>query len=124
MSRHDVPFEQPPAGLGIPNPKRGKLFKPFAALKGYYELVHEMERVTCPQASLTEEDALRLSQLLCRVSKGDMVRVTYYSDGQYLCRTACVRQVDQAFRRLVLVSGCVAFDQISDLEVLASPESF
>lgn len=37
--------------IGKPHPDRARQFKPFAALKGYYELLEEREREACPSST-------------------------------------------------------------------------
>lgn len=47
--------------IGKPHPDRARQFKPFAALKGYYDLLAERERVPEPCRVLTEEERRELS---------------------------------------------------------------
>ena len=114
----DSGYVQPPEGIGVPHADRAHIFMPFAALRGYYDLVREQERVPEPKRLLTEEDALRLSQTLTLVRKGDMVRITYYDQGAYESAVARVSQVDLAYRCLHLDCGKVCLDDVADLEVL------
>lgn len=46
--------------IGKPHPDRARQFKPFAALKGYYDLLAERERVPEPRRVLTEEERREL----------------------------------------------------------------
>ena len=41
-----------------PRADRAQQFMPFAALKGYYDLIRERERVAEPKRELTDEQAL------------------------------------------------------------------
>ena len=47
-----------------PRADRAQQFMPFAALKGYYDLIRERERVVEPKRELTDEQALELSRKL------------------------------------------------------------
>ena len=85
---HEIPPNSGPASAGAageerahwarPHADRARQFMPFAALKGYYELVRQQERVEQPRHQLTDEEALELSARLAALRKGDIVRVTYY----------------------------------------------
>ncbi len=59
---------RPPAGIGHPHPERAAQFKPFAALRGYYELVSACERVVEPRPVLSEEESRELSERLLGLS--------------------------------------------------------
>ncbi|MDO4182816.1 MAG: hypothetical protein Q4E12_04320 [Coriobacteriia bacterium] len=97
---------------------RGKLFKPFAALKGYYDIIDRRSRVVCPQAPLTDEEERALNQQLACVSKGSLVSVTYYEEDGYVTEVAAVRQLDTTFRVLHLVSHDVPLDSVRELHLV------
>lgn len=95
---------------------RAKQFMPFAALKGYYDLIYEREKVSVPKKELSEDDAAALSQKLGQIQKGDILKVTYYRDGEYIKQHGIVAQVDFTFRRLTIVKTVIEFDDIYDVE--------
>lgn len=91
---------------------------PFAALRGYYELLRQEARVPEPRHELTEEEAAALSQVMARVRKRQLVRVRYYDRDAYVEMTGCVSQVDLVARELWVVKTKIPLDAISDLEIL------
>lgn len=107
-----------PAGLGRPHPDRARQFSPFAALRGYYELVHERERVPTPRRELTEEEARELDAALAQVARGSLVRVTYYDGDAYVTREGLVSQKDEILRDLWLVRTKIPFAALQSLELL------
>lgn len=96
---------------------RAKQFMPFAALKGYYELICERERVVEPRRERTEEDALRLSQELARVERGSLVKVTYYHVDAYETIEGMVARIDTTFRTLAVIKTTIPFDDIFEVEL-------
>lgn len=94
---------------------RAKQFMPFAALKGYYELIRRRERVTEPKRDLSEEDIARLSEQLAQVKKGMMITVTYYNVDAYETREGMVSAFDPTFQTLSIVKEKIAFDDILEI---------
>lgn len=101
-----------------PHPDRARQFLPFAALKGYYDLVRTCERVVEPRPEHTEEDVARLSERLAGLEKGDLVRVVHYveREGASVETRGAVTRVDLAFQTLVVGKTAVSFDDLIDLE--------
>ena len=97
---------------------RAAQFMPFAALRGYYELLRQEARVTEPQHELTDEEARELSAVVQRVRKRQMVRVRYYDRDAYTELTGCVAHIDLAARELWVVKTRIPLDSISRLEIL------
>lgn len=104
--------------IGRPHPDRARQFMPFAALRGYYDLVRDQETVPEEERPLTEEEARELNELIGQVQRGAVVRCTYYADGAYRTCTGAVSQVDTIYRTLWIVRTAVPFDCIHDLELL------
>jgi hypothetical protein len=97
---------------------RAKQFMPFAALKGYYDLIKDAEKTVEPRHELNEDDALRLSQTVAKLARGSVVRVTYYEDDGYITKDGAITSMDFAIRRLWLVHKEIAFDDIANIELL------
>ncbi len=95
---------------------RARQFMPFAALRGYYDLVRMQERRVEPRHELTEEEARELSTRVVCLRKGDMVRVVYYNVDAYEELTGVLTGVDTTFRTLTVVRRKIAFDDIRSIE--------
>lgn len=94
---------------------RAQQFMPFAALKGYYDLIRERERVPQPKHELTEEEAAALSAELARLERRTMVRVVYYDRDAYVTVQGLVTDMDEAARTLTVVRTRIPFDDIREL---------
>lgn len=104
--------------IGRPHPDRARQFMPFAALRGYYNLVQAKEVVAEERRELTEEDARALNELIACLERGALVRVVYYDGKGYRTCTGAVSQVDAIYRTLWIVRTAIPFDQISTIEIL------
>ena len=108
---------------GRPRADRAAQFMPFAALRGYYELIRRQERVVEPRHELTPEEAEELSQVVAQVRRGDVVRVCFYDNDAYVTRTGCVARIDLIYRELVVVETSIALDDIRSLEIVERAET-
>lgn len=95
---------------------RAKQFMPFSALHGFYKLIEEKERVIVPKKERSEEDARILSEKMKQVQKGIMLKVVYYSDGEYVSLEGMVSNVDFVTRKLTIVKTKIDFDDIFEIE--------
>lgn len=109
-----------PAGLGRPHPDRARQFSPFAALRGYYELVHAKEAVPERRRPLTEEESAQLDEAVAALRRGRSVRCTFYCDGAYHSCEGVVSQVDLVYRDLWIVRMRIPFADICALEPLGA----
>ena len=118
----DVPFDGhlPPHGqiLGRPSPERARQFMPFAALRGYYDLIRERERVPEERRDLTEEDIERLSNVLAQLKKGQMVRTRYYDRDAYVTREGLMTRIDPVAHELTVVTTRIRFEDLLEIEIL------
>lgn len=107
-----------PAGLGRPHPDRARQFSPFAALRGYYDLVRERERVVEPRRPLSDVEARELGEALAQVRRGQLVRATFYENDAYRTVVGTVSQVDMIYHDLWIVRERIPFDELCALEAL------
>ena len=94
--------------------QRAAQFSPFAALVGYEDVVHEMERVTTPERELSEDEKVELDRritiIAAHLNDTPVVTVEYFipdsrkDGGDYRVKTGKVERISQA-KRVVVVSG-------------------
>lgn len=96
---------------------RAGQFMPFAALKGFYDLIREKERVIVPKHEIAEDKAEELSEKMKLVERGMMIRVVYYSNGEYVSMEGIVTKIDLVFRKLTVVKTEIDLDDIWDIEL-------
>lgn len=109
-----------PPGLGRAHPDRARQFMPFAALRGYYDLVHEKEAAPEPRRPLTEEEARALDAFIAALKRGESVRCSFYRGGAYHVCEGVVSQVDVVCRDLWIVRTRIPFAEICALDYLGA----
>ena len=95
---------------------RAGQFMPFAALKGFYDLIREKEKIIVPKHELAEDKAEELSEKMNSVKIGMMINIVYYSDGEYISIKGIVTKIDITFRKITVVKTEISFDDIWDIE--------
>lgn len=95
--------------------ERAKQFMPFAALKGFEELLAEKEKMIVPQIELSEERKAELDDKMRSIRKNDMITVTYYAQKEYLKMRGMVSGIDTNARYLKVVNTKIPFDDIYDI---------
>ena len=76
-----------------PRADRAQQFMPFAALKGYYDLIRERERVAEPKRELTDEQALELSRKLSQLKRREMACIVHYDGEAYVTARGLVSDI-------------------------------
>ncbi len=97
---------------------RARQFLPFDALKGFKELIKEVERVKVNKKELTEEDIETLSKTILSLEKGMMVRVIYFDQDEYLKLEGIVSKIDITNRFIIIVKRRISLDDIYEIEVV------
>lgn len=100
------------------NVERARQFMPFAALRGFEEMIQRQTREVTPRHELSEDEAARLSKKLSRLEKGSVVRVTYYEEDSYLTLDGMISELDLTLRFLRIVKRRIELDDILDIFVV------
>lgn len=95
--------------------ERAKQFMPFAALKGFDELLLQKEKITVTRIELSEERKAELDNKMRFIRKNDIITVTYYAQGEYLKMCGMVSGIDAEARYLKVVNKKIPFDDIYDI---------
>lgn len=95
--------------------ERAKQFMPFAALKGFEELLAEKEKIIVSKIELSEERKAELDNKMRFIRKNDMITVTYYAQNEYLKICGMVSGIDTNARYLKVVNIRIPFDDIYDI---------
>lgn len=95
--------------------ERAKQFMPFAALKGYPEVLRKKEKIVVPKIELLEEYQEELSRKLRQVQKNDIVTVVYFCKIEYLKLTGMVSRIDDTARILKIVNTKISFEDLYDI---------
>ena len=111
----DLPHHRSTKHRHMSNLERAVQFMPFAALKGYYDLIRERERVAEPKRELTDEQALELSRKLSQLKRREMACIVHYDGEAYVTARGLVSDIDLAARTVTVVRTRIPFDDIADI---------
>ena len=103
--------------------ERARQFMPFAALRGFEELIREQTKEIAPTRELSEEQAARLSARLSRLERGMIVEVVYYAQDGYVTLHGMVSDVDLPMRTLTVIKTKIPIDDLADLRIEDPNES-
>ncbi|MBQ6811637.1 MAG: YolD-like family protein [Agathobacter sp.] len=94
---------------------RAKQFVPFAALKGYEEALRAKEKILVEKIELSEEKKIELDYKFHQIKKNDIIKVVYFSKGEYIQVEGMVSRLDIDAKILKIVNTKIAFEDIYDL---------
>ncbi len=94
---------------------RAVQFMPFAALRGYYEMISQAQRIKEEKKELSEEEKEILSAKLCTIKKRMIVKLTYYENDAYLTTEGMVSEIDPIYQTITIVKKTIPFDDIADI---------
>ena len=96
--------------------ERARQFMPFAALRGYYDIVREQARNKEPKRDLAEDELSVIYEKIKQIKKRIMITVTYYNIDAYVKITGIVSNIDETFQTLTIVKTKIPFDDILDVD--------
>jgi hypothetical protein len=99
--------------------ERAKMFMPFAALRGYYQLIKEQSRKKEVKRELSDDELLKLDNKLNEIKKGMMIKITYYKTDAYETITGLISNIDLTFHTITIVKTKIKFNDISDIELIS-----
>lgn len=98
--------------------ERARQFMPFAALRGFDEMLKEELAVREEKRELGEDDSERISHTLAKIEKNDFIRVTFYDKTRYRKECGTVTEINCSAGYFKVGIVKVFFDDISEVELL------
>lgn len=98
--------------------ERAKIFMPFAALKGFENALREKEKVIVSKRELSEEELEKLNQKMTLLEKGQMIKIIYFSNGEYIELQGLVARLDKVLGNITVVNTNINFKDILSLEII------
>lgn len=97
--------------------ERAKIFAPFSPLKGLDAAYREKERVIIPRSELLSDRIEEINARLLGLVGGEVVEITYYSDGGYKKRRGRVTSILPR-KSIITVGIPISFGDIYEIELL------
>ena len=101
-------------------------FSPFAALVGYEDVVHEMERQTAPERELNEDEKAELDRRIgivaAHLSEHPVVNIEYFvpdktkAGGEYVFKSGEVEKIVPTERVVIVGGEVIRMDRIVRIE--------
>lgn len=92
--------------------ERAKQFLPFDSLKGFYDLVHNEEKIITPRRILTDDELAILSFKFSQLEVGKMVMIEHYVTDGYVKTEGMIAKIDETFRTITIVQTVIHFEDI------------
>lgn len=96
-------------------PDRAAQFIPFAALTGFYDLVHDAEQPIEDKREPSEQRAEHISRELARLKPRQLIRTTYYNGRSYSSCEGVVTRINIAERTFDVIKTRISFDDVWEL---------
>lgn len=97
---------------------RAAQFMPFAALRGYYDLILEKERRKEERRILSLEQCESLNNKLKQIRKGANLKLEFFRKEEYAQMSGICTKVDFTYQYLELSGIKVEFSTIYEIEVM------
>ena len=100
--------------------ERARQFLPFAALRGYLELIRNQEKIWEERPILSEEQQEQIAAALQQLKPGMSVALAVYQEGTIQNREGRIKKVDFSRRTLTLEDQLFSFSDLIELEIQES----
>ena len=98
--------------------ERAKQFLPFDSLKGFYDLVHQEEKIITPRRVLSDDELAILSYQYQQLAVGKMVTIEHYVVDGYVKTEGMIAKIDEAYHTITIVNTVISF---SDIVAISAP---
>lgn len=104
--------------------QRAKQFMPFDAMKGLQEALRDREErhSRVERHGISEEEQEALSAVMNKLSKGDKIRISYYSHFHDVEKSGTVTAINYAYRFLKVDEEKIVFDDIYKITIPCKAE--
>ena len=100
----------------MPLSQRAKIFTPFAALKGFEELIREQENTYDEMPELSDDQYEDLNFAVNNVRIGDMVTVKYFRDHKIRTLFGVVTKLSKEKRFINIKEEKIGFEELIEIE--------
>ncbi|MBQ2408958.1 MAG: hypothetical protein II309_05945 [Bacilli bacterium] len=94
--------------------ERAKQFMPFDALKGFKEALKEKEKIIVDKIDLCEDAIIEINNILINLKVGDIVKVVYFKQNEYIEVTGMISKIKNDF--FVIVKEKIMYNNIYRIE--------
>ena len=92
-------------------------------MRGLDAAYREKERLVLPKSELMVDRIEEINRTLCQLTRGDIVQITYYSDGENKTKTGRIVSV-LPVKGMLIMDIPISFSDIYDIEILSNWDHF
>lgn len=104
------------------SPDHAKQFLPFAALRGYYDLIRLAEHVDEPRRTLMPEEAERLNRTIAELRPKDFVEILHYQGGSYVKTWGALEEILPDQHCIRIAHAVIRIADIADIVRADNPK--
>lgn len=97
---------------------RAQIFQSFDALKGFREILKEQEKIVVSKKVLSEYDCEQLNYIIHQVHVGDILKIIYFKDQQYIQYEGIVSKLNFDTRIIQIVKTKINFNDILQIKII------
>ncbi len=101
----------------MPLSQRAKTFTPFAALKGFEELIREQENTYDEMPELSDDQYEDLNFAVNNVRAGDMITVKYFREHKIRILFGVVTKLSKEKRFINVKGDMIRFEEMIEIEL-------
>lgn len=98
--------------------QRAKIFSSFDSLRGYKDLLKEVEKEPVEQRILAEDDIEELNRRIYELEKGTMVYVEYWQNNEIIAQKGVVSRINITLNELQIVKTKINLKNVIWLEIV------
>lgn len=100
------------------NVERAKQFMPFAALRGFDDVISDKEKIRKEKIELSEDEIESINSVMTEIKKGVLVKITYFDFDGYITEEGLVSEVDFVFKHLKIIKKKIDFTDIYKIQII------
>ena len=101
----------------MPLSQRAKIYTPFAALKGFEELIREQENAYDEMPELSDDQYEDLNFAVNSVRAGDMITVKYFREHKIRTLFGVVTKLSKEKRFINVKGDMIRFEEMIEIEL-------
>jgi uncharacterized protein YtpQ (UPF0354 family) len=97
--------------------QRAKIFLPFNGLRGYYDLILNVDKKREPKRELSDDELNELSAIFNMLKKRMIVEAIYYFDDGYTKIKGMISKINVIKRVITIIKTDISFDDILKIKI-------
>ena len=101
----------------MPLSQRAKIFTPFAALKGFENLIREQENTYAEMPELSDDQYEDLNFAINNIRAGDSITIKYFKDYKIRTLSGSITKLSKEKRYISVNGNMLSFDELIEIDL-------